>query len=124
MLKNKVLVFLSSFASIALFSGIAFAQETGAADNVFTAYSWIALASALTLGIAAFGAAFGMGRAGSAALEGIARNPGAAGKIFTPMIITLALIEAIAIYGLLIAFILSGNLVLPAEFSEVLQLLP
>jgi F-type H+-transporting ATPase subunit c len=52
----------------------------------------------------------GQGRASSAALEGIARNPQAADKIFTPMIIGLALIESLAIYGLLIAIFLNGKI--------------
>lgn len=122
MLKKQTLVFLSTFAAVVLFSGVAFAQEAGA-DNVFTTFSWVAIASALAIGVAALGAALGMGRAGTAALEGIARNPGAAGKIFTPLIITLALIEAVAIYGLLIAFVLSGNLTLPADLAELMQVL-
>ena len=45
----------------------------------------------------------------SAALEGIARNPGAADKIFTPMILGLALIESLVIYALVIAFVFSGS---------------
>ena len=122
MLKKQTLVFLSTFAAVVLFSGVAFAQDAGA-DNVFTAFSWVAIASALAIGVAALGAALGMGRAGTAALEGIARNPGAAGKIFTPLIITLALIEAVAIYGLLIAFVLSGNLQLPADMAELIQVI-
>ena len=44
------------------------------------------------------------------ALEGIARNPNASDKIFTPMIIGLALIESLVIYGLVIAFILQGKI--------------
>ncbi|MDX2468956.1 MAG: ATP synthase F0 subunit C, partial [SAR324 cluster bacterium] len=44
------------------------------------------------------------------ALEGIARNPGSSDKIMTPMIIGLALIESLAIYGLLIAFMLLGKI--------------
>ena len=46
----------------------------------------------------------------AAALEGIARNPQAYNKIFTPMILGLALIESLVIYGLLIAFLLYGKI--------------
>jgi F-type H+-transporting ATPase subunit c len=67
---------------------------------------WYAMAAALGLGIAAFGGALGQGRAAAAALDGIARNPGASDKLFTPMILGLALIESLVIYSLLIAFIL------------------
>ena len=52
----------------------------------------------------------GQGRAATAALDGIARNPGAADKIFTPMILGLALIESLVIYALVIAFVLIGKL--------------
>ena len=51
----------------------------------------------------------GQGKA-VAALEGIARNPQASGKIMTPMIIGLALIESLVIYGLLIGIFLNGHI--------------
>jgi F-type H+-transporting ATPase subunit c len=68
----------------------------------------VAMAAGLAIGIAAAGGAIGQGRAAAAALEGIARNPQASGKLFTPMIIGLALIESLVIYALLIAFQLAG----------------
>ena len=64
-----------------------------AGDNEWSMKKWIGLAVGLGMGIAAFGGALGQGRAAAAALDGIARNPGASGKIFTPMILGLALIE-------------------------------
>jgi F-type H+-transporting ATPase subunit c len=70
----------------------------------------IALASALGLGIAAFGAAFGQGRATAAAMESIGRNPNCAERIFTPLIVGLALMEALALYALVIAFNLGGKI--------------
>jgi F-type H+-transporting ATPase subunit c len=45
----------------------------------------------------------GQGKTAAAALEGIARNPNASGKIFVPMIIGLALIESLVIYAFVIA---------------------
>lgn len=66
-----------------------------------------AMAAGLAIGIAAFGGALGQGRAAAAALEGIARNPGAAGKIQGPMILGLALIESLVIYAFVIAIILA-----------------
>ena len=68
----------------------------------------IAMAAGLAIGVAAAGGAIGQGRAAAAALEGIARNPQASGKLFTPMIIGLALIESLVIYALVIAFQLAG----------------
>ena len=70
----------------------------------------LAVGAGLAIGVAAFGGALGQGRAVASALEGIARNPNASDKIFTPMIIGLALIESLVIYGLVIAFILQGKI--------------
>jgi len=69
----------------------------------------IALAAGLGIGIAAVGAGLGQGRAVAAAMESIGRNPNAADRIQTPMIIGIAFIEALAIYALVIAFTLSGK---------------
>ena len=69
----------------------------------------VAIAAGLAIGIAAFGGALGQGKAAAAALEGIARNPNAQNKIFTPMILGLALIESLVIYALIIAFALNGQ---------------
>lgn len=70
----------------------------------------LALGAGLGIGIAAFGGALGQGKAAASALEGIARNPEAAGKVMTPMIIGLALIESLVIYALVIAFMLMGKI--------------
>jgi len=82
------------------------ASEGGA---LTMAHGWIAIAAGFAIGLAAFGGAIAQGKAIASALEGIARNPGAAGKITTPMIIGLALIESLVIYALLIAFLLQAK---------------
>jgi F-type H+-transporting ATPase subunit c len=69
----------------------------------------IAMAAGLGLGIAAVGAGLGQGRAVAAAMESIGRNPNAADRIQTPMIIGIAFMEALAIYALVIAFFLQGK---------------
>src|SRR5215813_14264434 len=95
---------LSSFWSVAFAQG-ADAQtikNQGLAGN----YGLIALAAGLGIGIAALGGGIGQGRAAAAALDGIARNPGAAGQIRGPMILGLALIESLVIYALIIAILL------------------
>ena len=79
-------------------------------DNDLTVKKYVALACGLGIAIAAFGGALGQGRAAAAALEGIARNPGAAGPLFTPFILSLALIESLVIYSLVISFLLYGKL--------------
>ncbi|MDQ3075689.1 MAG: ATP synthase F0 subunit C [bacterium] len=62
------------------------------------------LAKALAIGLSAIGAGVGIGLIGSKAMEAIGRNPEAAGKILVPMLIVAAFAEAVAIYGLVIAF--------------------
>jgi F-type H+-transporting ATPase subunit c len=62
-------------------------------------------------GLVALGAGLGIGRIGGSAMEGIARQPEAAGRIQTAMIIVAALIEAIALIGVLACFIVSQTTV-------------
>jgi F-type H+-transporting ATPase subunit c len=64
-----------------------------------------AIAAGIGFAIAVFGGALGQSRIGAAACEGAARNPGAAGKIQTMMILGLALIESLVLFALLIVFI-------------------
>jgi F-type H+-transporting ATPase subunit c len=72
------------------------------------AQGYIAIAAAIAIGLAALGGTMAQGKAASAALEGIARNPEAQGKIFTPMILGMALIESLVILGCVIAFMSHG----------------
>ena len=69
-----------------------------------------ALAAALSIALAAVGGALGLGRIGAAAMEGLARNPQAQGKMLIPMIISLAFIESVMIFALVIAILILGNL--------------
>ena len=84
----------------------AFAQ--GAANNANTTVvaQWSIITAGFALAIAAAFGALGQGKAVSAAVEGIARNPGAAGDIRGAMILGLVLIESLVIYALLVALIL------------------
>jgi len=70
----------------------------------------IALAAGLGIGIAAVGAGLGQGRAVAAAMESIGRNPNSADRIQTPMIIGIAFMEALAIYALVITYLLQGKI--------------
>lgn len=70
----------------------------------------VAITAGLAIALACFGGALAQGKVSTAAMEGIARNPEAAGKIMTPMIISLALIESLVIYVLVIAFLLQGKI--------------
>ncbi|RYZ67641.1 MAG: F0F1 ATP synthase subunit C [Proteobacteria bacterium] len=85
----------------------AFAQTVAAAatnDNDIKMAA--ALGAGLAIGIGVFGGTFAQGKAAAAALEGISRNPGAAGRIQTPMILGLALIESLVLLAFVIAFFL------------------
>ena len=112
-MKSKIKFLLSAMTTLVIvgFAGLAFAQPEGdvAAQKslVLTGEAgWIAIAAGLGLGIAALGGALGQGRAAATALDGIARNPGAADKIRGPMILGLALIESLVIYALIISLLL------------------
>lgn len=70
----------------------------------------LAIAAGWGLGIAAAFGALGQGRATAAALDGIARNPSASGRIFVPMIIGLALIESLVLYMFAMAFLLMNKI--------------
>ena len=70
----------------------------------------LALGAGIGLAIAAFGGALGQGRTAAAALEGIARNPGAADRMFVPMILGLAFIESLVLYAFVVAFMLQGKI--------------
>jgi F-type H+-transporting ATPase subunit c len=90
-----------------LMSGMTvFAQATTpeAGDNVFSLNKYRAIAAGIGFAIAVFGGAIGQSRIGAAACEGAARNPGAAGRIQTMMILGLALIESLVLFALLVIF--------------------
>ena len=69
----------------------------------------IALAAALSIAVSTMFPALGQGLAAKAAMESIARQPDAAKDIRSTLIISLSLMEALTIYGLLIGFILAAK---------------
>lgn len=64
------------------------------------------VAAAFAIGVGAIGPALGIGKLASKAMEAIGRNPEAAPKIQTAMILAIAFTEAIAIYALVVALII------------------
>ena len=76
------------------------AQAVGAAPGY---------AAGFAIGVGAIGPGIGIGYGVGKAMEAIGRNPEVSGPILVPMLIGLGFAEAIAIYALLIAFILSGR---------------
>ena len=99
----KVKSILTVVAGLAV-SNLAFAQEAAQTAAHGSGLDLAGLGAGLGLGLAALGGALGQGKTASAALDGIARNPAAYDKVFTPMIIGLALIESLVLYAFVIAF--------------------
>ena len=65
------------------------------------------LGAGIGSGLVAIGAGMGIGKIGSSAMESMARQPEAAGKIQTAMLIIAALIEVIALFGVVVCFIVT-----------------
>lgn len=108
-LKKMTSALFAFVSTLVLFALPAFAEGAASGETNSSA-GYIALAMGLGLGIAAAGGGMGQGKAAAAALEGIGRNPGAADKIFTPLLLSLALIESLVIYSLVISFMLLGKI--------------
>jgi F-type H+-transporting ATPase subunit c len=68
------------------------------------------LGAGLAVGLAGLGCGIGQGLTAGNTTAGIARNPGAAGAMFVNFILGMVLIESIAIYGLVIGFMLAGKI--------------
>ncbi len=107
MFSKKLALAVAAFTT--LLSSSAFAQEAGS-SNAFDVQSMAAIGAGIAIGLAVLGGATGQGRAAAAALEGISRNPGAAPRIQTPMILGLALIESLVLFAFVIAFLLQGKI--------------
>jgi len=61
--------------------------------------------AALGAGLAAIGAGLGIGKIGGSAMEGIARQPEASGKIQMAMLIAAAFVEAVALFAVVVSMI-------------------
>lgn len=88
-----------------------FADQAAGHKEGGSATKGLGAALGLGLAIAAFGGAFSQSRAIAAAVEAVARQPEAGGRIQGMMIIGLALIETLVIYMLLICFMWGGKVV-------------
>jgi len=99
-----------AFAAAFLVPLAAFAQDAGGkmGANKYDVKMFAAVGAGLAIGLGVLGGALGQGKAAAAALEGISRNPGAAPRIQTPMILGLALMESLVLLAFVIAFFLQG----------------
>lgn len=107
---KKIISFLGGLSTL-FFAVVSFAQEHAAGAPAGSSHgSAIAIAAGIAIAVAALGGTLGQSRAAASALEGIARNPSAAGKIQTPMILSMALMESLVILAWVIAFMLLGKI--------------
>jgi F-type H+-transporting ATPase subunit c len=108
-MRKRVLYLAALFVTV-IAAEVAMAAEGAAAAGDSPARVAIAISAGVAVAIAAFGAALGQGRVGAAAMESIGRNPNAADRLFLPLVLTLALLEALALYGFVIAILLQGKI--------------
>lgn len=99
-MKKMIVAMVAMLASVS-----AFAQEAApaAVAAVPADRGLVAIAAAIAICVSVFAGAMAQGKTASTALDGIARNPAASGKLLIPMILGLALIESLVIYALIIA---------------------
>ncbi len=107
---KRLLALLGGLFASLIGSGAALAAAEGAAGGGDSVKVAVAISAGVAVAIAGFGAALGQGRVGAAAMESIGRNPNASDKLFLPLVLTLALLEALALYGFVIAIILTGKI--------------
>jgi len=98
-LNNSFLLIQSDFLKIIYTFTLNFIM-----DSIISAASVIA--AGLAIGLAAIGPGIGQGNAAGQAVEGIARQPEAEGKIRGTLLLSLAFMEALTIYGLVVALAL------------------
>jgi F-type H+-transporting ATPase subunit c len=110
-MSTKSKLALVSATLVTLVTSSALAQTVNSpATNKEDVFRWAAGAAGIAIGVAALGGTLAQGRATAAALEGISRNPGAAPRIQTAMILGLALIESLVLFAWAMAFLLQGQI--------------
>jgi len=105
-----VVIFLLVGALSLAFISLGLAAEGAEAESGHSVKMWLALASGFGFSIVAAAGAISQGRALAAAMEGIARNPGAREQMFIPLVLGLVFIESLVIYALVLALILQGKI--------------
>jgi len=102
-MKPFTLLLLTTIISLSAASGLAFAAEGEAAPTSSDAMKLVG--AGLAFGLAAGGAGIGLGYVGSAGLAIISENPALQSKVF----IFIGMVESIAIYGIVMMFIILGQ---------------
>jgi F-type H+-transporting ATPase subunit c len=102
---TRVLTLLAVALATAVASDAQAAEAAAAAGRDF-----LSIGAGIGLGLAALGGGLGQGRLVAAALEGIARNPSASGKMQIPMILGLAFVESLVLLTFIVAFFIQGKI--------------
>ena len=107
------LLWIGAVASLLLFCAPAMAADDAhsieASSGSFVipgGKAGMALGAAIGTGLIVMGAARGIGRIGSSAVESIARQPEAGGRIFTSMLLSAALIEGFTLFGVVVTLLI------------------
>jgi|SRR5277367_5737264 len=100
-MKLKMMLFV---VGLLLLASPIFAQTPGGTAGA-SHMDWVVISAGFSMAIASGLAALGQGRATASAVEGMARNPGAAGAIQGAMILGLAFMESLALFTLVIIFV-------------------
>ncbi len=101
----KYITFFVTTIISMLIAGYVFA-ETGTTQAVTAGFDLTPIGAGIIMAMASGLGTLAQSRAAAAALEGIARNPESAGKVQTPMIISLAFMESLVIFAFIIAITL------------------
>ena len=98
--------------ALVLVAAPAFAQDAGHTVNTAAASTLglVAIGIGIMMGLAVLGGTLGQSKAAASALDGIARNPAAAGKFTGPLILSLALMESLVLFAFLISLFIQGAL--------------
>jgi F-type H+-transporting ATPase subunit c len=100
---KKFAVILFALLAVVLAAPAAFAQN--AAGGASEPTNWVAITSGFAMAIASAFCGIAQARATSSACEGLARNPGAAAAIRFALVLSLVLIESMALYTFAIIFL-------------------
>ncbi|HYL10935.1 MAG TPA: ATP synthase F0 subunit C [Candidatus Acidoferrales bacterium] len=101
---RKYAVVLLVLLAVCLVAPAAFAQ-TNSAGGAAPATNWVAISAGFSMAIGAAGCGYAQGKASAAASEGFARNPGASASIQNMLILSLVLIESMALYVFAIIYL-------------------
>ncbi len=106
---KRTFIFTAVAALMALMTDSAMAQDGAETVHAVSLAPWGWLGAGIGAGLVTIGAGLGIGRIGGSAVEGIARQPEAAGPIQLNMLIAAALIEGVALFGAVVTLLITLN---------------